>query len=122
MRVPKSSATRYGRRTIIYGGYIAVLTVGVPLVLGVLNLHISASSLIGKIRDQLQSVGHTIGSFHLGPLSVHAAPFNPVRWLFHWSLDHWFAALIAIVAIYGVINSWAFLFVTREILAHVDRD
>ena len=31
-------------------------------------------------------------------------------------------ALIAIVVIYGLINSWAFLFVTREILARVDRD
>ncbi|HWE62187.1 MAG TPA: hypothetical protein VHB98_10800, partial [Chloroflexota bacterium] len=93
-----------------------------PLLLGVLNLHISAGALIGKIKNQLQSVGHSIGSLHFGPLSVHQLPIGGVRWLFHWTLNHWVAALVAIVAIYGLVNSWAFLFVTREILARVDRD
>lgn len=119
-RLPYFVALSLG--AIIYGGYIAVLTVGVPLVLGVLNLHISAGALIGKIRDQLKSIGHTIGSLHLGPLSVHGLPIGPVRSLFHWSLDHWLAALVLIVVVYGLINSWAFLFVTRELLARVDRD
>lgn len=108
--------------TIVYGGYIAVLSVGVPLLLGVVNLHISTGVLIGKIQTQLRSAGHAIGNLHLGPLSVHGLPIGGPRSLFHWTLDHWLAALIAIVVIYGVINSWAFLFVTREILARVDRD
>lgn len=105
---------------LIYGGYIAILVVGVPLVVGMLNLHISAVALIGKIRDQLASVGHTIGSLHLGSFYVHNLPM--LGGLFHWTLHHWLAALVAIVAIYGLFNSWAFLFVTREIIARVDRD
>lgn len=105
---------------IIYGGYIAFVTVGVPLILGAVNLHLSASSLIEKIVSQVKSLGHTLGSFHLGPLSLHAVPGLAAA--FHWSLNHWVAALILIVAFYGLVNSWAFLFVTREILARVDRD
>ena len=108
--------------TLLYGGYIAFISVGVPLLLGIVNLHISAAELIGKIRDQLKSVGHTIGSLHFGPLQVNKLPLmGDVRSLFHWTLDHWGAALIAIVLIYGLINSWAFLFVSREVLAHIDR-
>jgi hypothetical protein len=120
LRLPYLVALALG--ALIYGGYIAVLTVGVPLMLGVLNLHISAGDLINKIRDQLQSVGHAIGSLHLGPIAVHNLPITPMRLLFHWTLAHWLAALVAIVVIYGVVNSWAFLFVTREILARVDHD
>jgi predicted membrane protein DUF2232 len=119
-RLPYLLALVFG--AIIYGGYIAFLTVGVPLVLGVINLHISAGELIAKIRDQLKSVAHAVVSFRLGPLSLRRLPLSGPRELFHWTLDHWVVALIAIVAIYGLINSWAFLFVTREILARVDRD
>lgn len=119
-RLPYLVALLFG--ALIYGGYIAILTVGVPLVLGVLNLHISAGELIKKIRDQLATVGHAVGSLHVGSLSVHALPLGGVRLLFHWTLNHWITALIAIVAIYGLVNSWAFLFVTREIIARVDRD
>jgi hypothetical protein len=119
-RLPYLAALLLG--ALIYGGYIAILTVGVPLALGVLNLHISAGQLINKIRDQLAAVGHGVGSLHFFGLSVHALPLGGVRWLFHWTLNHWLAALFAIVAIYGLVNSWAFLFVTREIITRVDRD
>jgi len=120
LRLPSFVAVIFGG--LIYGGYIAFVTVGVPLILGIVNLHISAGALIGKIRDQLKSIGHAAGSLHLGPLSVRRLPIGWLRSLFHWSLDHWVAGLLAIVVIYGLINSWAFLFVTREILARVDRD
>lgn len=120
LRLPYLVALIFGG--IIYGGYIAFLSVGLPLLLGIINLHISAGELIGKIRDQLKTIGHTIGSFHLGPLNVHALPIGGVRALYHWSLSHWAAALVAIVIIYGLLNSWAFLFVTREIMARIDRD
>jgi hypothetical protein len=105
---------------LIYGGYIAFATVGVPLILGAISLHISASDLINKIYTQVKSLGHTLGSFHLGPLSLHDIP--GLATAFHWCLNHWAAALVLMVAFYGIINSWAFLFVTREILARLDRD
>ena len=93
LRLPYLVALALG--AIIYGGYIAVLTVGVPLVLGVINLHISAGALIGKIRDQLQSVGpYDRIVCILAHSRCMRRRFGPVRWLFHWSLDHWFAALI----------------------------
>jgi hypothetical protein len=107
---------------IIYGGYIAIITVGVPLVLGIINLHISATELIGKIQTQVKSVAHGIVSLRLGPFAVRSLPLSGPRSLFHWTLDHWVAALLVLVAFYGLINSWAFLFVTREILARVDGD
>ena len=111
-----------GLGTVIYGVYIAFLSVGLPLILGIVNLHISAGELINKIRDQLRNVGHTVANVHLGSLSVRSLPLGGPRALFHWTLDHWLAGLVAIIVIYGVINSWAFLYVTREILGRVDRD
>ncbi len=105
---------------IIYGGYIGFLTVGAPFLLAVFNLHVSPAALIGDIRKQVQSMGHAAGSLHLGPLSLHDVPgLVP---LFHWSLNHWVAALALIIAVYGLVNSWAFLFVTQEVLARVDRE
>ncbi len=117
-RLPYLVALTLG--TLIYGGYIAFLTVGTPFLLGVFNLHISPGKLIGDIHDQLRSLGHALGSFHLGPLSLHLIP--GLASLFHWTLDHWAAALVALTVIYGVVNSWAFLFASREILARIDRD
>jgi hypothetical protein len=105
---------------LIYGGYLAFVTVGVPLILGVINLHISASVLIGKIKDQLVSLAHTIGGFSVGSFSLHSVTW--LRQFFHWTLSNWVASLIVLVAFYGLVNSWAFLFVTREIMARVDRD
>ncbi len=105
---------------LIYGGYLAFVTVGVPLILGVINLHVSANVLIGKIKDQLISLAHTVGGFSLGPLSLHSVIW--LRQFFHWTLDNWIVALVVLVVVYGFINSWAFLFVTREIMARVDRE
>jgi hypothetical protein len=118
LRLPYLVALSFG--ALIYGGYLAFVTVGVPLILGVINLHISATVLIGKIKDQLTSLAHAIGGFHLGSFSLHSVSW--LRNFYHWTLDHWLAALIVLVVFYGVINSWAFLFVTREIMARVDRD
>jgi hypothetical protein len=118
LRLPYSVALLFG--ALIYGGYIGLVTVGVPLLVGALNLHVSAGTLVHKIVDQVRSLGHTLGSFHLGGLSLHSIP--GLASAFHWSLDHWAAALALLVAFYGLVNSWAFLFVTRELLARVDRD
>jgi hypothetical protein len=36
-------------------------------------------------------------------------------------LQHWIAALFFIVIFNGVLNGWLFLYITREILARIDR-
>lgn len=105
---------------LIYGGYIGFLTVGTSFLLAIFNLHISPASLLDEIHKQMHSIGHTLGALHLGPLSLHLIP--GLASLYHWSLDHWVAALALIVAIYGLVNSWAFLFVTQEVIARIDRE
>ena len=108
LRLPYLVALLFG--AIIYGGYIAFVTAGVPLILGIINLHISAGSLVGLIQTQLKSVAHAVVAFHLGPFAVRSLPLSGPRALFHWSLNHWIASLLLLVAFYGLINSWAFLF------------
>jgi hypothetical protein len=105
---------------LIYGGYIGFLTVGTPFLLGAFNLHISPATLIGDIRKQMHSIGHAVGSFHLGPVSLERVP--GLTSLFHWSLDHWVAAISLIIVFYGLVNSWAFLFVTQEVISRIDRE
>jgi hypothetical protein len=36
-------------------------------------------------------------------------------------LQHWIAGLLFIVLFNGLLNGWLFLYVTREILARIDR-
>jgi hypothetical protein len=105
--------------SIIYGLYVAFLTVGVPLFLGIVNLHVSASKLLDEIRQGLTSFGHGLGSLHIGPLAPHN--WVGLRNFYHWLLQHWIAGLLFIVIFNGVLNGWLFLYITREILARIDR-
>jgi hypothetical protein len=116
-RLHYSIAILFG--SLIYGIYIAFLTVGVPLVLGIVNLHVSAAKLIDDVRQGLASVGHGIGAFQLGPFSLHH--WVGLRNLYHWMLQHWIAGLLFIVIFNGIINGWLFLYITRAILARIDR-
>jgi hypothetical protein len=105
--------------SIIYGIYVAFLTVGIPLFLGIINLHVSASKLLNEIRQGLMQFGHGIGSLHFGPIAPHE--WVGLRNLYHWMLQHWIAALLFIVIFNGLLNGWLFLYITREILARIDR-
>jgi hypothetical protein len=105
--------------SVIYGIYVAFLTVGIPLFLGIINLHVSASKLLNEIRQGLMSFGHGIGSLHIGPLAPR--DWVGLRNLYHWMLQHWIAGLLFIVIFNGVLNGWLFLYITREILARIDR-
>ena len=105
---------------LIYGGYIGFLTVGTPFLMAIFNLHVSPGALIDDVRKQMHSLGHALGSIHLGPVSLHLVPGLAAT--FHWSLNHWAAALALIIAFYGLINSWAFLFVSQEVIARIDRE
>jgi hypothetical protein len=115
--LPSVVAVLFG--SLIYGAYIGFLTVGVPLILGIVNLHVSAGKLLDDIRQGLASVGHGIGSFQVGPLSLHG--WVGLRHLYHWMLQHWIAGLLFITVFNGLINGWLFLYITREILARIDR-
>ena len=105
--------------SLIYGLYIGFVTVGLPLILGVVNLRVSPAKLVNDIKDGLTSVGHGAGSLQIGSLSLHR--WTGLRLLYHWMLQHWIAGLLFIVLFNGLLNGWLFLYVTREILARIDR-
>lgn len=105
--------------SLIYGVYVGFLTVGLPLLLGVVNLHVSVSTLLDDVRQGLTSLGHGVGSIQVGSFSL-----RHVIWLYnlyHWMLQHWIAGLLFIVVFNGVVNGWLFLYITRAILSRIDR-
>ena len=116
-RVHYTVAVLFG--SLIYGAYVGVLTVGFPLLLGIVNLHVSPGVLIDDIKQGLVSIGHGLGSFQLGPLTLHHVTW--LRNLYHWMLQHWIAGLVFITLFNGIVNGWLFLYLTREILARIDR-
>jgi hypothetical protein len=116
-RLHYSVAVLFG--SLIYGVYVGFLTVGLPLLLGIVNLHVSPGKLIDDIKQGLVSIGHGVGSFQLGPLSLHH--WAGLRHLYGWMLQHWIAGLLFVILFNGIVNGWLFLYLTREILARIDR-